>query len=290
MSRQTRIGGSEIAILTGMHPFGKTPLDLFKSKMELSIQKDIDAFYWGHALEPVVLERFRQSMEGYDIIAGPDAMTEQIEGEEPWQGTSPDGYVLNKDGIVVDIIEIKTTSMERWTKCPEEYRLQMLWNIGITRQTHPECKGCWMPSLHNTNRYQCKYYGYDELGGDYGFNKLNNLAKEFYENHLMTGIAPNPTKYEESVEAYRLAKGILDVTDDELDKILYYVYALEQEESKLEQTQANISKIKFNLSEMMGSYSKIVYKGKTIMSRVSSHGRASYIKVNKGVQIYEHNN
>lgn len=288
--RARTIGGSEVAIICGLQPWGKTPLDLFKSKMEdQELEADDGPLYWGNVLEAPVLDKFTADLmqdssigmvkRGFD----PHKESDRFMGQWLWEACTPDALVFDTNGNCIDIVEVKTSSLEKWQVIPDYYQYQMLWNIYVMRQTYPTIKGCWMPSLHNTNRYQCIYMTYEELGGDRLLRDIRLQVKQFVEDHLWTGIAPSPSNYDESREAYRIAKGIRDLDNDEYFGIRGTLDTIKHSTEMIDKHQKRLNDAKFYISEMMRDTKKFCHEGRTLCSRVTPKGKSSYIKINLDV-------
>lgn len=102
-ARRNGIGASEIGTVVGLSPYD-SPYALWLRKKGLIPEiADREVFYWGHALEPVVADRFAELHPEFSVQpAGIHA-----HWERDWQLASLDRLLVNADAIAP--LEIKTS-------------------------------------------------------------------------------------------------------------------------------------------------------------------------------------
>jgi len=130
--RQSTIGSSEIAILFGESPW-QTVQDLYEQKRTgNSTIVENAAMWWGKKLESSILERF--AFETKLLVKQPMAV--YCDANHDFCTASPDSWVYNPDTQEYGIGEIKNISAFKrgdWeTEPPEYYRMQVLWQLGVT--------------------------------------------------------------------------------------------------------------------------------------------------------------
>ncbi|QYN17444.1 YqaJ viral recombinase family protein [Amycolatopsis sp. DSM 110486] len=133
------IGGSDIAQAAGIAKYG-SPFQLWMVKTgridpeDLLTDEDRERFYWGHALEPVVVARFAKNHPEYDVTPGAGTYA-RVEAE--WQRVNVDSLAWNPDGSLAAVIEAKTGNhrvLADWNgeEIPLSYYYQCQWAMWIT--------------------------------------------------------------------------------------------------------------------------------------------------------------
>ena len=130
--RRTGVGGSDIAIIAGLSPYGRGVHDLYMEKRGEGIPFEVnDQMEAGWRLEPVVADWYRdrtgrQVVKANRLIRHPDY---------PWAIGHLDRKVRGDRRLV----EIKTTRSRRWgpRDIPPDVECQVQWYMGITR--YPVC-------------------------------------------------------------------------------------------------------------------------------------------------------
>jgi putative phage-type endonuclease len=145
--RATRLGGSEIAAVVGLHPYESHLSLWFRKKGFTPPQPDNQLMEWGRRLEPLVWDKF---IEGHLLDTefdtrhwryNPGSYTHP---DRDWQLASPDGISASGTAIA----EVKTVQNELdWgeedtNQIPLPYRCQVLWNMDVMGADH-----CWLPVL-----------------------------------------------------------------------------------------------------------------------------------------------
>jgi len=141
--RNGGLGGTDAAALLGLHPY-KTALGVYLEKTGAGSDfKPNSAMEWGTRSEPMIAEKYSDRMglesDGRGLyLFTPGTL---IHPDQDWAYGSPDRIVTDSEGRWLWGLEIKTTgfrSEHRWgesgsNKFPQEYLLQCVWYMAITR-------------------------------------------------------------------------------------------------------------------------------------------------------------
>lgn len=123
-ARRTVITATDASVILGVSPWGSQRA-LAESKRGVEPEHDDDTlerFWWGHALEGVVLERVRLSLPPTQGIVPCSEVFRSL--DYPWLAASPDALLV-EEGSAVGLEEVKTTVSEPWAWLPEYYRVQV---------------------------------------------------------------------------------------------------------------------------------------------------------------------
>lgn len=133
--RARGIGGSEVAAIVGLSPW-ESRFSLFHRKRgrigKQAVNRGMD---WGTRLEPIICDRFAESRDMLDVIAGGT----YAHHERPWQLGNPDRLLWDDEHGHVGLLEAKTASAfdaHEWGKSgtaeiPPYYRCQVLWYLDV---------------------------------------------------------------------------------------------------------------------------------------------------------------
>lgn len=185
-ARRSGIGGSDIGAILGVSPY-KTALDIYLSKTTEQPEKQGDWLYWGHALETPIIARFEND-HGVKVQHAPPLFRHS---EYDWALANVDGLILDENGHPTAILEIKTASAfksgewgeESTDEVPLTYIAQVQWYM-------------WICGLQTA--YIAVLIG-GQIYRDYRIDRDQELidlmiekAKDFWENHVLKGIPPEP--------------------------------------------------------------------------------------------------
>lgn len=131
--RANVIGGSEAGTILGINDF-QSAYVLWYSKAGF-IQEDFsdekkELFEWGHRLEPVVAAKFADEHPEFAVVRSGSFINET----HIWRGYNPDGLLIDDDGEIVGILEVKTSkSGYGWEKdmCPMKYVAQLRHGLDV---------------------------------------------------------------------------------------------------------------------------------------------------------------
>lgn len=234
MLRKTGIGGSDAGAVCGLNPYS-SPMKLFFDKTtEETEEQDNEAMRQGHDLEDYVAQRFMEAT-GLKVRRSNYMYRSK---EHPFMIADVDRLVAGEDAG----LECKTASAynaDKWKdgSIPPHYVMQCYHYMAVTG------KKTW-------------YIAAVILGREFVFHKLTwddsliqsltAAEQDFWENHVMTGIMPDPDGSkicDEVIKQYfHTAKTESSVTlvgfDEKLDrraKIVAQIVELKLEQSRIEQ-------------------------------------------------------
>ncbi len=261
--RRTGIGGSDNATLVGAiigddEIYGER-LSVFMDKVGLSPEEDDEkneAFYWGHALEPVVAARYIRNTN-HKLIEPKNVIRHE---KYKHFFASPDRLLKDDSdrGLEIKTVGNWTKSKGRWGKpgtleVPAGPYAQVQWYMFCTGRP------VWdIALLLNTNDYR-EY----EIREDLEMHELlADIADEFWRNNVLANDPPPPGSvkmhelflrrlYPETNHKFRAA------TADEVDRAYEYagLTALETE------TKNRKEYLKNDFRESIGKYDGIIIPG-----------------------------
>ena len=274
-ARKTGIGGSDIAAILGVSKF-KTALDVFLSKTTDQLEEENELFYWGHALEKPIIDRFVMET-GADVLRQPET---QRSTEHEFLLANADALILGENGEPQGILEIKTSSAyktKEWSAddgeaIPLEYSAQVQWYMGIF-----DVDFAYLAVLIGGNQYRHYRIERDkEL-----FGMMRDRAVAFWQNHVLTGTPPAPQNTEDLLKLYPQDDGGSKEADsetlqayNELCEIKKQIKALETKKEAAE----NILKEKIGEAAQMQHNGEKLFTWKTQSSNCfnSSAFKAEY--------------
>jgi putative phage-type endonuclease len=189
--RKGGIGASEVAGVLGMSPWS-TPMSIYLNKLELTADSpENEAMRWGNILEPVIADAYQDEVGG--LVVARQLLV--------WDSTAPhrrctlDG-ILDLDGELVATVQIKTTREDPWDELPDNYALQVQYELGITGFDYAV-----VPTLHHGNRLVT--YSVDS---DPDIQKiLFEAVDRFWADHIVPRRPPATDHYDATTEALREA-------------------------------------------------------------------------------------
>lgn len=283
--RQSGIGGSDISAIMGENPY-KTAYDLYQEKVnQISEDTMSEPAYWGTILEDVVAKEYARRN---------DVKVQKVNflirhGEHDWAIANIDRAVVNpdiagnvriKDGTLTTdrLLEVKTASEyvkkswgdEHTDQVPDHYNLQCQWYMGITG-VHQ----CDLALLIGGNKYRQYTIGFDaEL-----FAIMLEMASEFWHNHVLAGIEPEPTTLAGAKQKYAKADPdtTLDVAFDDDNSIAIIDRYLELKDSEKE-LKANLETAQTELINLIGTHETLMVDGEIVLTYKNQKGRESFDK------------
>lgn len=234
--RRKGIGASDIAALLGLSPW-VTPYQLWQDKTatgEVEDKlKDDPAVIAGHMLEDAVAQYY-QLATGRHVIKASAGDWLAVNPYRPWMRCSPDRTFFKEGkGGQKGILECKTTRHPLDPNdLPKHYYLQLQWQMGITGMH--EGALAWLASGMT--------FDYARVTFDRNlFEQLTATAEEWWQKHVVDGVAPDPTTADEVRLAYPVSTAASSVATEEavaayhrLKDIKANVKALEEEAKGLE--------------------------------------------------------
>lgn len=180
--RKQGLGASDSAAVLGLSKWG-TALTVYKDKLSDSIDDNMsDRQDWGHRLEEPIAQWVRER-KSLDVQKSPGLIRSE---EFPWLLATPDRTII--EGDVVVPLEIKSSDafmVDVWKEgIPLNYQIQIQQQILIMGAPHG-----YLVVLHGGNTPE--FY---RVEADLEFHEmLIRLTRNFWENHVLAGVAPEPT-------------------------------------------------------------------------------------------------
>lgn len=194
-ARKSGIGGSDAASIAGLNKWS-SPLKVFMDKTEtlneVSEQPISEAAEWGNIHEPSIRKKFKENH--------PELRVQQ--SHFMWQHPKYKFMLANVDGLVFDpnrgwgVLEIKTAS--EWLngewgeeQAPENYVIQIQHYLAVLGLNYG-----WFAVLIGGNKYREFFIERDNSL----IEPLIELEKDFWENHVIQNIPPEPDGSDSSAE------------------------------------------------------------------------------------------
>ena len=257
-TRKTGIGGSDIAAILGVSKF-KTALDVFLSKTTDQPEEENERFYWGHALENPIIDRFVKET-GFSVLRQPE--TKRLSESQPYILANADALILGKDGKPQGILEIKTSSAyntKEWSAddgeaIPLEYSAQVQWYMGIF-----DVDFAYLAVLIGGNQYRHYRIERDkEL-----FEMMRDRAVAFWQNHVLTNTPPAPQNAEDVLKLYPQDDGGSKEADGETLQAYNELCEIKAEIQALETKKAAAENI---LKQKIGEAAQMQHNGEKLFT------------------------
>lgn len=252
-ARQNGIGGSDIGAILGVSPF-KTAVDVYLAKTDPEpAEKQNELFYWGHALEAPIAERFVRD-NGVGVIRSPEIATHP---DHPWM-------VANLDGIIKadrpGVLEIKTVSayggkdwgVEGSDEVPLTYVAQVAWYMAVMDFDYAR-----IAALFGGNDYREFRVDRDrELEAT-----LIEKGRVFWHDHVLARVPPTPHTEDDVARLFRRDNGSTIEADDDLFSEVARLKAMKEDAKRLD---SEISLTETRIKARMGEASLIAYRGQPL--------------------------
>lgn len=296
--RSKVVGGSEVASIIGIPAFqSKYMLWLEKAghykRPEPSLELE-ELFWWGHALEEPIARRFEQFAAEHEMLKDLELSAvltgSWVSAQNSWHGANPDRLLLNGDGQVVGILEIKySSSGAGWENdsCPHKYVVQLRWYLQAfgLRYGYLVCLSggkllVFRVSVARTEAVLNMRTGEQEYM-DWGGPEMVPVVGEFVDSLPsepggMDGTPPTPTLDDDSKLAFAqkhpdIENRVVEVPY-ELARRVYEARVAMEKASLLEEG------VKGELMEAMGSAKTAKYGTKNLAGRQARGGGAPFLK------------
>lgn len=176
------LGGSEIGFIAGLSNF-KSPLDVYNRIINNVQEPENLAMSIGKYLEPLVVKKF-EAETGY--ITAPTKDKRIYHKDYDFFVASVDRlYMINK--TETGILECKT-GKKSYENIPEFHYSQIIWYLGILQKNF----GCWSFLNILNDDFSNKFIEFGSQEQDI-FNSLIEVGLNFWFNHILKRIPPEPT-------------------------------------------------------------------------------------------------
>jgi len=233
-ARHNGLGATDIAVLSGLHPFRK-PSAVYADKRRLLETEENYHMWWGKREEPLIMERFSYET-GHSLI--PVLNRNFTHHEFAWAMATPDAFLSD----ITAGVECKSVSIsqryrwgESWSDVvPEEYFIQCQWDMFVTgldlwylvakmdRELYYyviQRKPTLIEKLFNRGReFWYRYIEGDELPPPDESDDFKALMDVLYPESTQDDLPAQPNDYD-LMEKYGVAKKEYDRASDEINKI-----------------------------------------------------------------------
>lgn len=256
LRRSRGIGGSDISGILGISKYS-SPFRVFREKMGLEEEvPDNDAMWFGREIEPAMAERFSRE-SGLDVhhVRGMFA-----DNEHPFLFANVDRFVTDAEGSI-GILEIKTTTKwnaDTWdSEVDPAWLCQVYHYMGITGTSY-----AYIAFLID------REFGWIRIERDIATESnirgLRDLAIDFYNTHILTGVAPDPATADEAAEIWR--QEVFGKEVEATSGIYARVMELAKVKADIKALTAQEKDLKDTLAVFMQDAEMLTYNGEPLVS------------------------
>lgn len=250
--RKNGIGGSDVAAICGLSPY-RNALDIYFQKTLDDIE-DIsnDNIWWGNALESVIVDKYLDLYA--QSISFPDT---KVDDEYPFMLANVDGIL--EDGAVLEAKNVGQYTAKKWGSqfsddIPIEYYLQVAHYTRIFKAPYA--------------RIAAYFGGADFRIYEYSPNQkiekmILDKCTNFWENHVLKGIPPAATTYEDQVKLWKDA--IADSKKIASPEIVKFVGRYNEIHNEIKRLQEESESIKTSISGFMEDSEALVDENEKIL-------------------------
>jgi len=200
--RSKLLGGSDIAAVLGLSPW-KTPLDLWRDKTTPRVEGARKQVFtrgirWEGAVAEMLVERLQHQGRKVEIVA---SNRRYRDPEHPFMAAEID-FEIRLDGAEeITNVELKTVHpfrLREWGESgsdtlPIHYTAQVMHGLGVTRR-----RDGMLAALFGADELRV----YPVPADDDTINGLRARAVAFWTDHVLAGIAPDPTTLEDLTKLF----------------------------------------------------------------------------------------
>ena len=197
-TRRTGIGGSDIGAILGVSPF-KTSMDVYQAKVNPSPEEDeTELTYWGHALEPVIIDRFSRD-HGIAVVR-PEKIARHPKHD--WMVANLDGIITGEKPGILEIKNVNQFAAKKWgeegtDELPLTYVAQVAWYMSVMDFDY-----AIVAALFGGNEYR-----------EYRIERDKELevsliqhGHKFWHEHVLKQVPPAPSSKEEILKMLSRSK------------------------------------------------------------------------------------
>lgn len=254
LNRSQFLGSSDMAAVLGVSPW-KTRLDLYLEKIGQGKPDDPDKakiFKRGKRMEPIVIDMLEEE-KGFQVIARNRRYTDQ---EFPFLACEVDAEAM-VDAEHVNL-EIKTShpfaaakfGEEGTDEIPVEYAAQAMHSLMVTGR-----RRCIFGVLVGSDNLST----YEVLRDDETIAGMRARAVDFWQNHVLAGVPPEPMNLPDVYELFRRAPGRSIQANAE---VLEWVQALKTAKSTVKGGEEVIEDLQYKIALAMLGAEAVLLDGK----------------------------
>jgi putative phage-type endonuclease len=256
-ARKSGLGGSDIGAVIGVSPY-KSALDVYYDKVEPKTEQEHnELFYWGHALEKPVGDRFIKDHPDFEVIRDvPIAFHPKHE----WMLANVDG-MFDDDKGQRGILEIKTVNAfaaDGWglegSEVPMSYAAQTAWYMAIMDADYAIVAALFGGNLYKEFR----------IGRDLEIeHTLIQRGGDFWNNNVIARVPPEPKTADDVARLFKRDLGTVLEADDNILNLCQEIKRLKTDAKELD---GLITDLTVNLKKIIGDAATVQYAGYCIAS------------------------
>lgn len=268
--RSKFLGGSDIAAVLGISPW-RTPLDLWQDKSKPRAEGERKKVFsrgirWESVVAEMLVERLEADGHSVEIIGTNNRYKDQ---EHPFMAAEIDFEIKLDGSDEITNVELKTVhpfKMKEWGESdtdhmPVHYTAQVMWGLGVTKR-----KSGILAALFGADELRAYPVERDEET----VVALRQQGVNFWQNHVLTGIPPEPITIEDTDKLFRDEANVALSADPDISEWLMRMRFI-RAEIKARESEADA--LEFQIRKAMGANTQIVLpNGKTACEWKSRSG------------------
>jgi putative phage-type endonuclease len=255
LSRKSYLGGSDIAAICGLSPY-KTPLDVYldKTNPEVDDSSMSEAAHFGTLLEETIANEYARRT-GNKVTIEPSVIKHP---EYDFLGANIDRWVNDKEFI----LECKTAGAhmakdwgdEYTDEIPTQYLLQVAHYAFVCNKPMVEIALLLGGQTFKIYRY---------IRNATLEQNLLTVAQNFWVNHVLAKVAPEPATLPESARIYSGDNGSSITADETIKKKLETFTSLK---ARLKQIDEETKQLQLEIQNFMGEHSSIIDESNSLLA------------------------
>lgn len=252
-ARQNGIGGSDIGGVLGVSPF-KTAVDVFLAKTEPNPEEETnELFYWGHALEAPIADRFARD-HAVQVIR-PSAIARHPIHE--WMVANLDGIIPGEKPGVLEIKTVSAFGGRDWgvdgsDEVPLAYVAQVAWYMAVMDYSYAK-----IAALFGGNDYR-EFHIERDMDLEC---TLIDKGRAFWFDHVLPRVAPEPATENDILRLFRRDNGAEIEADHDLFELCEELKALKAHATRMG---GEIDLLENKIKVRMGEHATLTYCGSVL--------------------------
>jgi putative phage-type endonuclease len=257
-ARKSGLGGSDIGAVIGVSPY-KSALDVYYDKVEPKTEQEHnELFYWGHALEKPVGDRFIKDHPDFEVIRD---VPLAFHPNNEWMLANVDG-LFDDDKGQRGILEIKTVNafaaddwgLENSDEVPLAYACQVAHYMAVMDADY-----AIVAALFGGNSYK-EFRIERDLEIEH---TIIQRGGDFWNNNVIARVPPEPVTADDVARLFKRDLGTVLVADDNILTLCQEIKRLKTDAKELDSL---ISELTVSLKKIIGDAATVNYAGYTICS------------------------
>jgi putative phage-type endonuclease len=272
-NRSKYIGGSDIAAVLGISPW-KTPLDLWRDKTApkaegLRKQVLTRGIRWESVVAEMLVERLQSQGHAVEIVGSNTRYQDQ---SLPFLAAEIDFEIILNGADEITNVELKTVhpfKSRDWGESgsddlPVHYTAQVMHGLGVTRR-----RSAYLAALFGADELRV----YPVAADDETIEALRQRAKAFWQDHVLTGIAPEAVNLADLAKLFpaEVSDRPALLADEQLTAKVLRMRAINAE---IKAREAEAESLEFDIKQAMRDAGELVMpNGKTAIAWVNKAGK-----------------